>query len=372
MTKLFQFIFRYKKTAALLLCALSAAVFLLLLPHPHKASTNPVVTTPVFAVEKLETWNPKSLYYTVSAQQYLATHKPEWVSANNIGQDPQNLFASGQDPTLWRKLDHQYHFDAVLLCGNPSEYQPLLEHLLASKDWTLAYLDHTSIIFRRSPATPWNADDFHALGQKFEHYPSVDRACYLTQSASKLLAIGQKNLADVAKQQLDASLLLDWNYPDTWTQLALYEMECGRPADGLKDTDHALKLDKNDYSALSARAKILFSMKRFGEALGASAQLVKGHPDDPSVLFYHALIAHEAHSYTQEIETLRHLIDIASAQKRPVAGFRIYLAQAYARDGQAQPSLDEFQRALDEGGLSDEQRKFIEETMQHIKDETSL
>jgi cytochrome c-type biogenesis protein CcmH/NrfG len=79
------------------------------------------------------------------------------------------------------------------------------------------------------------------------------------------------------------------------------------------------------------------------------------------------MVAHMAHNYVEEIATLKHLIDLVSAQKQSVAGFRIYLAQAYEMDGQAGPALDEFQKALDEGTLGDEQRGLIDKQMRSIR-----
>jgi tetratricopeptide (TPR) repeat protein len=367
MKSFFQLILRHKIIAALLLCALiaGAVFFIHSRPRPHPASTNPNVTTPVLAVEVLQAWNPGSLYFTLSAHDYLAANKPEWISAHNTRQGLLDFFHASQDSSYWRRLDHQFHFDAVLLSGDPSEYLPLLEHLITSPDWTLVYLDHTSIIYRRSPAKPWTLQDFQALQQKFANYAPVDRAGYLTQSASKLLAIGQRVLA---KQQLDESLRLDSNSPDTWTQMALCDLQTpGRQTEALQDTDRALKLDKDYYYALTARIHILVAMKRLDDALHVSEGLMNSRPDDSVVLYSHAMIAHQAHAYTQEIETLKHLIDIVAAEKQPVAGFRVYLGQAYELDGQAEAALDEFQKALDEGSLSEDQSKLVEVQMKSIR-----
>ncbi len=312
----------------------------------------------------------RGLFFHVPGAIYLAAKKCRVdFRAWSSGRIFKDFSRAEQDPSYWRRLDHQYHFDAVMLCGDPAEYHNLLEHLIITKDWTLVYLDQTSMIFRRAPAKAWAVEDFHALQQRVASYPAVDRVYYLTQSASKLLAIG---LTGLGKQQLDESLHLDKDYPETWRQIALYEMQSGATGEALAGIDHALKLDKDYSPALATKAQLLYATKRFGEALQISGQLVSATPDDPNALFFHAKIAHEARAYAQEIPTLNHLIEVVLSQNQPVAGFRIYLAQAYARDGQAQPSLDEFQKALNEGGLSEEQVKFIKETMESIKKQTSL
>lgn len=370
MKHFFQFILRYKKSVALLLCAIIAAAVYFSRPHPVPESKNPNVISPVFAVEFLEKLDPKSLYFTLSAHDYLAAKKPAWIAAQENDQARTDLFHAGQDMSLWRRLDHQFHFDAVMLCGDPSEFQPLLEGLLLAKDWTLVYLDQTSIIFRRSPANAWTRDDFQAMRQKFSGYAPIDKATFLTMLAAKLIAIGWYK---DAKQQLDESLALERDSPATWTEMAVYDLRHD-PSQALQDTDLALKLDKDNYHALTARIRVLASMKRFEEAMHVSEHMLETQKNDrgyPGMLLYHATIAHEAHAYVEEIKTLNDLIGIVSAQKQPVAFYRIYLAQAYEMDGQAKPALDQFQKALDEGSLSDEQGKLIQMQMDSIKKQLS-
>jgi tetratricopeptide (TPR) repeat protein len=370
MNRFFRFILRYKIIAALLLCAGIATAVFLDRPRPHPESTNPDVISPVFAVEFLEKWDPKSLYYTLSAHDYLAAKKPAWVSAQNTDQALQELFHAGQDIGLWRKQDHLYHFDAVLLCGEPSEFQPLLEGLILSKDWTLVYLDQTSIIFRRPPAAAWTRVELKALIQKFAGYPPVDRAAFLTLLASKLLAIGWY---DDAKQQLDEALGLDHDSPATWTELALYDLH-HNPAQALEDTDRALKLDKDYYYALTARIRVLMLMKRYEDALHVSDHMLetqKNNPGYSGMLFFHAAIAREAHAYVEEIKTLNNLIAIVSAQKQPVAFYRVYLAQAYEFEGDARLALDEFQKALDEGTLNETMSEQVKVQMNSINKQIS-
>ena len=80
-----------------------------------------------------------------------------------------------QNPKLFRQLDRQHRFDTLLLVGDPSQYRPLLEHLLEAKDWTLQYLDHTSLIYRRSAETPWKPDDFVAIRERLAEIRSRAR-----------------------------------------------------------------------------------------------------------------------------------------------------------------------------------------------------
>ena len=359
-------ILRHKKIAATALCLLAVVAIFIACFHKRQPPLNTNISTPALAVETLDA---QSVYFTLPAREYLSAKKPQWVAAHDSEDDRRDFLQAEQNPSLWRQLDHKYHFDAALLCGDPGEYSKLMEHLIASKDWTLTYVDHTSFIFRRPPAKPWSMNACRAIMDKFANYPGPDRSAFLTQFAGKMLAIGQ---IDLAKQQLDESLPLDSKSPETWTQLAVYESRRAKWNEALADVAQALAID-GDYShALSTKAQVLYSAKQFGAALDVSAKLLEANPDNPNVLFFHAKIAHDARAYRQEIPTLKHLVEIVEKQKQPTAGFRIYLAQAYARDGQAEASLQEFEKALAEGGLSADQREFIDESVRTIKSRTSL
>lgn len=359
---------RYKKYAAIIAVAalLAGGALWFFKAHRPVAPLSPNVTTPVFAVEALDShW----LYFTEPAREVLMAKRPDLLEAYNADSDRIDFLRAEQDPGFWRKLDRKYHFDAILLSGDPSLYKNLLEHLIQTKDWVLVYLDHTSLIFKRMPVKGWSLDDFRKLQGRFANYPPHDKAVYLTQSAEKLIIIGQPALA---KQQLDESLSLDDKSAETWIQMALLQSQTGKPQEALETIAKALKIDSENAHARATQAQILYSMKRYSDALAITEKLVEETPDDPYILFFHAKIAHEARAYSQEIPTLKHLIDITSEKKQPTAGYRIYLGQAYARDGQANAAVEQFQIALAEGGLSEEQRKFIRETIDQINTRTSM
>jgi Tfp pilus assembly protein PilF len=357
-----------KIPVAPLSCALFAAAILLLPACKKKAlPLHPNIATPVVAVEALDAQSP---FFTESARDFIAAKKPQWLAASSADADRRAFLHAQQSPALWRQLDRKFHFDAVLLCGDPIEYRNLLEHLIGTKDWTLTYLDHTSLVFRRAPAKKWSIDDFHALLQKFADYPASDRAVFHARVGAKLLAIGQPPLA---KEQLDEALGLDKDSPETWTQLALYESGRGNWNDAFSDIDRALKLDPENNFTLATKAQIFYSARRFSEALEISNGLLERAPDDPNTLFFHAKIAHEAHAFEQEIATLKHLVEIVGQlRNEPVAGFRIYLAQAYAKNGQGAQALEQFEMALAEGNLSAQQLDYIKDSMERIKSRTAL
>ncbi len=321
--------------------------------HPPSAN----LTTPAFAVDAL---NARTLFYTPLARETLSTKRPGLLNPA----EEKAFGLAAQNPVLWRQLDHRLHFDALLLSGDANVYRPLLQHLLETHDWVLTYLDQTSMIWKRRPATAWTPDDLSALEKKFA---GADRALFLVGVANKVLALGQTQLA---KSLLDQAIALDGKSADARTQLALYHAQIGQWQGALDGCNRALAIDPNFSPALNAKAQILLGQGRFDEALEISQRIADADPQDPAALFLNAKIAHAAHAFQSEIKTMRALLELAEKCGAPTSGYRIYLGQAYATDGQAQPSLDEFQKAAAANDLSTEQRKFVEEAIARIKSRT--
>jgi hypothetical protein len=90
-------------------------------------------------------------------------------------------------------------------------------------------------------------------------------------------------------------------------------------------------------------------------------------PEEPGVLFYHAKIAHEAKRWEDEIAVMKRLIALAEKAQKPVSGYRIYLAQAYASAGERDKSIEEFDTALRDPDLPEEQRKYADESVMKLR-----
>jgi tetratricopeptide (TPR) repeat protein len=273
---------------------------------------------------------------------------------------------AAQNPRLFRQLDRVYHFDALLLTGDPSLFRPLLKHLLETKDWTLAYLDQTALGFRRAPAREWTPDDLKPLREKFAAADKATRVLFLSGLASRLMAIDRT--AD-ALDALEDALKLDPQSAEALTQRGIYKMRFAMWTDALDAAAAALHSRKDYPPALAIRAQALYALRKFGEAFGASQKLLALAPDDPQTLFLHARIAHEAHAYDSEVAALRHLVELAEKAGQSTSGYRIYLGQALAKRDDRDEALAEFQKAIDAGDLSDEQTDFARETIRHIKGE---
>jgi tetratricopeptide (TPR) repeat protein len=366
---------RIESCKAAVVCAV-AAVFLAILAMSavwfHRQAHRPSVAlaTPAFALETLQTIHPRSLYYSAAARPWLSARESEFLQPDDRSADSaqsREFRQATQNPKLFRQLDRALRFDTLLLVGDPSQYRPLLEHLLETKDWTLSYVDHTSLIFKREAEHAWQPEELELVRQRFS--APHEEAVFLAQVATKLIALRRVVAAEKLLAQAEK---LDARIPDIWHARAIACMNRGDFVEARVQVDRALALEPGSLAALGTKAQILYSTKQIGEALTLSAQLIAARPGDPALLFYHAKIAHDAHAFREEIAALEKLVAVAEREGQPASGYRIYLAQAYASDGQAEPSIAQFKRALADSDLSGEQRRFAEETLAQIKRRSGL
>jgi len=326
-------------------------------------SAHPDLTSPRLALEALG--SPKPLFHTAAAQPWLLKEHPALLSAENKDPlSPRNrAFQQAlQNPGLFRQLDREVRFEALLLTGDVGECKPLLEHLQKSPDWHLAYVDHTSFIFQRSARASWNASEPDSLASHFEK--KSDQATALALCAQKLLAL---KMNEAAKTRLERATELDSKCADAWNGFARYHLAIGHWEKALTSVERALENDPDSLAALATKAQILFTASRFADAYECSKKLIEARPDDSFLLFYHAKIAHQSHAYQSEIAALEKLISLAEANQATTSGYRIYLAQAYAARSEAAPAIAQLERALADPDLSAEQRSFCEELLGQIK-----
>ncbi len=300
-----------------------------------------------------------SVFYSPGSHADLAHSRPDLVVADEHG------FARGlQMPETFRTLDHVRQFDAVLLSGDPTTFKPLLQHFSDTRDWVLTWLDNANLIFQRVGATRWKEADLNTTAAQFT---GQNRSRFYSGAAPRLIAIGQLQMA---KRALDAAAQDGSRLPEYWTALALYDGEIAHWVDAVAALDRALGIDADYTPALTTKAQILFGARRYDEAMAITDKVVEEHPDDPSMLFLHATISHQAHSYDREIAALKHLIELADAQGQSTTGYRIYLGQAYAEHGQAMESLVQFKAALDAPDISPAQKEFALDCMAKIRAKT--
>jgi tetratricopeptide (TPR) repeat protein len=323
-----------------------------------------MVSTPKLAVEALV---GQSLYYNGQARTWIAAQRPELLTAEDKqdGSERVRAFAQAvQSPNLFRQLDRQNRFDTLFLVGDPSTYRPLLDHLLDTPDWTLTYLDHTSLIFHRAGNDPWTEAKLQALRGKFAEASARDRAAVLAGTAVKLIAVRKRELG---KKLADEAVELDSGLPDGWSARARYHLERGEWNPAIADADRALEIDGDYMHALASKAQALYATKHFTDAYRVSKKLIEKMPDDPGVLFYYAKICHEAHAFEEEIKALQKLISLAELCERPTSEYRIYLGQAFARTGKGPEALEQYGKALADPDLPRDQQAEVGRTMEQIR-----
>jgi predicted Zn-dependent protease len=269
-----------------------------------------------------------------------------------------------QNPKLFRQLDRQERFDKLLLVGDPSQYRPLLEHLVETRDWTAVYVDHISLIFQRGAASPWQVGQIEAVLARFGNAPPRDRAAFLALTAGKLVALHDW---PAARTLLDRARALGPKAPEVWSVQAQYHLGRGEWKECEAAADRALELERGHLAAMGTKAQVLYATKRFNEAYALSRKLIERLPDDPAMLFYHAKIAHEARAFGEEARVLRRLILLAEREQRPSSGYRVYLGQSLASAGEAAQALEEFGKAMADPDLPKTQRDFAQDCVKLIR-----
>jgi hypothetical protein len=325
---------------------------------------NPLLTTPVLAVEAL---SAHSLYYNADGRAALLGRRPELLTAEDkdgASERVRSFVQAVQNPKLFRQLDRQYRFDTLFLVGDPSTYWPLLQHLIETNDWTVSYLDHTSLVLRRGGSDSWTEAQLEPIRARFAAASADDRGMFLSAVAVKAVALRKfalgKKLAEEAEQ-------IAPKLPDPWSAMARYHLERGEWNPAIADADRALDIQDDYPAALASKTQALYASKHFEDAYHLSEKLVELRPNDPEILFYHAKICHDARAFGEEIKALQQLIALAETAQRPTSGYRMYLGQAYARGGKGPEALEQFEKALADPDISGEQRAQIREDVTQIR-----
>ncbi len=334
-----------------------------------RRAVDPVMGTPRLALEAV---SGASIYFNAGALPWLRTLRPELVT--EATRDPQgemarNFARAMQLPKFFRQLDRQLRFDTLLLVGNPSEYRPLLEHLVEVKDFAPVYVDHWAIIFKRGTSPVWAPAQLDGLRARLAGLAARDRATALAETAVRL---GSLRRVDEARGLLDEAEQLDGQSAAMWNARAVLHSQRGEWKEALACADRALAGKMEPLAALATKTQALYAMKQFSAAYYLSSYLVERVPEDPGILFYHAKIAHEAHAYKAEIAALEKLIAQAAAARWPTSGYSIYLGQAYAAASEGERSVAAFTKALEDEDLPKEQRDFALENIRRIKSRVGI
>ena len=370
---------RQRIATLLLLIAVAAGVFwkwpdieARLFPPPA------VVATPQLACAEVQA---HSLYFNGLALPWLEKFRPELLTAEDrdAGGSRRRAFVQApQNPKLFRQLDRQFRFDTLLLVGDPSNYQRLLDHLLdpepEKRDFRLVYLDHWAFIFKRDAASVWQPADSGNVQKRLGNIRNRDEATFLAMAAGKMLAVRQ---VDAAKRWLDGANGLDSRSIDVLGGLAGYQIAIAHWTEAEAYADKALEKNPDFIPALAAKIVAMRATHHNIDALKFSKRLNTLLPEEPVRLWQHAQLAHEAKEIPVEIAALTRLITLAHEEGRPTAEYEFFLGEAHTHEAindaeHARLALEHLRRALADPLLSAEKRKFAGERITLIRERTGL
>ena len=338
----------------------------------------PVVTTPQLACAEVQA---RSLYFNGLALPWLEKLRPDLLTAEDRDAGSSRRRASvqvPQNPKLFRQLDRQFRFDTLLLVGDPSNYQRLLDHLLEpepeKRDFRLVYLDHWAFIFKRDATRVWEPSDAESVRQRLGKLRSRDQATFLAMSAGKMLAMRK---VDAAKRWLDEANALDSRSIDVLGGLAGYQIAIAHWTEAETYADKALAKNPDFIPALSAKIQAMRATRHNIDAFKYSKRLNTLLPEEPVRLWQHAQLAHEAKEIPVEIAALTRLITLAGEEGRPAAEYEFFLGEAHAHEAinsaeHAPLALGHLRRAVADPLLPAEKRKFAEERIALIRERTGL
>ncbi len=274
---------------------------------------------------------------------------------------PPQSAALSVSPPAWRQALRGSRWKAVALSGPIGEFRPLLDHLLISPDWRLSLVSNHGYLFLRESGTPVKSIDPMALRLGSDG----ETAIYLAQIAERYDAI--RRPADAVKC-LDRALELAPENVTVLSHAATFAAGRKRWQDALAYSARALAQAPGSVHAKLVRSLALLETGEAREAQDLCGEVLAEAPNDPYSLFLYARICRALNDYAQESSTLERLVALTEQSGLPTINYRIYLGQAYARQGQPEPALKNYRIVLDSGLLPPDQADEIRDAISAIEE----
>ena len=310
------------------------------------------------SLEHLRSMGAKAVYFNGPAFPHLVRLRPDWlpVADHSISSERvRSMAQSALSPKLFRQLDRQERFDALLLVGDPVQFRPLMEHLNRTRDWALDRVDPWCLVYKRGDQEGFTADSIWKVVRESDAKKASERAGAMAAMAERLVAASRLSAAG---ELIEAAKQVDSGHPAVSVAEGWYRLARGEWKQAVAAAERALKADKTSQPALSVKAQGLYYTKNYLAAYDLSLRLLEESPDDPVMLFTHAKIAHEVKSYGEEIQILEKLIGIANREKRSPSWYHVYLGQALAVTGKGREAILNFDKALSDPELPPDQKDF--------------
>lgn len=298
----------------------------------------------------------REVFANASALPYLLLFAPE----STAGVSPAMAAELVGNPPGWREALRKSQWQAVVLSGPVEEYRRLLEHLVTSPDWHVAAVTNQGYLFLRGSGTPAQSVD---VG-KFEMGSAVDTAVYLAQVAGYYHAM--RRTGD-ARKCMERALELAPNNVSVLAHAGTYALGQKRWQEAISYSNKALARDGNYGHAKLVKAVALMETGQPHRALPLVNEVLARSPDDLYTLFAKARVCKALSDYVEEADTLERIIAVSDRQGLPSMHYRIYLGQAYAKQGQPKPALKNYKMVLESGSLNEEQADEIREAIATIE-----
>jgi len=320
---------------------------------------------PAFA--HLEGLGVKTVYFNGAALPAVIKRNPAWLQAGDRlagSEHIRSLAQAALSPKLFRQLDRQEHFDALLLVGDPVQFRALTEHLIKTQDWSLSWVDSWCSVYSRQAGGGLTREAILRIATQWDGAGARVKATALAAMAERLVAASR---LDVAVELLQLAKAADGESAAVWTAEGAYRLARGEWVQAVAAADRALQgSGRRGRAARSVKAQGLYFSKQFEEAYLLSAELLAEAPEDPVMLFTHAKIAHEVRAIQEEVGVLQKLIGIAEKERRSTSWYRVYLGQALAMSGEGEGALKEFDLALVDPDLPEDQRDFAKNSRARV------
>ena len=275
------------------------------------------------------------------------------------GVSPEDSARLALNPSEWREAFRRQRWAAVVLSGPVGEYRPLLDHLLVSPDWHLASVTNQGYLFRHGPGLPPRA-----LEKTFQLGSNQETALYLAQIAAYYEAI--RRTGD-ARSCLERALQLAPENNSVLSHAANVAVAQRRWQDALAYSRRALEKNPNLGHAKLVQALALFETGETEQAEKIIDDVLLESPNDSYTLFLSARIRRTLNDYSGEAASLEKLVTNAEKAGVSPIDYQIYLAQAYAKQGLAEPALRSYRVALESGQLGPRERDDIRDAIAAIE-----
>jgi tetratricopeptide (TPR) repeat protein len=308
---------------------------------------------------------------TVPSELFLRLPDDGTIFANRAAIFWAPLFAPGRvddfiameglaDPEEWRTAAREAGVGAAVFAGAVSTYRPILEHLMASRDWRLADISNAGFVMLRDGSPNIIGPDV----RRWNLGGDTETALYLAQISDKLSAINR--LSD-ARAALDRARNLARDQPEVQLAVARFAMRFEKWGD-VRDAARAARRHGAPIAVggiLEAKAEI-----EIGD-LTAARDLLEGiirvEPSNTQALLMLASVCKAQRDFISEAAVMESLVREARGQGMPEAGYLAYLGQAYAQAGRAVKAAESYRQALASGGLNPEQTQVVKESLAIIE-----